>query len=140
VLTPRVHDLLGSYVPSGTTLVEVADLSRMRARIFVSEHDVYRIATGEHTRLGIDGLWSRFDARVLSLAPKSSEIDPAIAQASEYKGLATPNFYVAQVVVANSEGRLEPGMVGTARIYGARRSLASLICREGWRFFARKLW
>ena len=140
VLTPRVRDRLGSLVPSGTTLVEVADLSRMRARIFVSEHEVYRIAIGARARLGIDGLWPKFDARVLSLAPKSSEIDPGIAQATEYKGLATPDFYVAQVVVANSEGRLKPGMVGTARIYGARRSLAGLIWREGWLFFARKLW
>jgi putative peptide zinc metalloprotease protein len=140
VLTPRVRDRLGSFVPSGTALVEVADLSQMRARIFVSEHEVYKIAIGARARLGIDGLWSKFDAPVLSLAPKSSEIDPALAQAIEYKGLATPNFYVATAVVANSEGRFKPGMVGTARIYGARRSLAGLVWREGWRFFARKLW
>jgi putative peptide zinc metalloprotease protein len=140
VLTPRVRDLLGSYVSSGTTLVEVADLSRMRARIFVSEHEVYRIAIGARARLGIDGLWLKFDAPVLSLAPKSSEIDPAVAQATEYKGLVVPNFYVAQVVVENPEGRLKPGMVGTARIYGARRSVAGLVWRESRRFFARKVW
>jgi len=140
VLTPRVRDLLGSYVSSGTTLVEVADMSRMRARIFVSEHEVYRIAIGARARLGIDGFWSKVDARVLSLAPRSSGINPALAHASEYEGLATPNFYVAIVVVANSEGRFKPGMIGTARIYSARRSLAGLVWREGWRFFARKLW
>ena len=77
----------------------------------------------------------------MSLAPKSSEIDPALAQANQYKGLATPNFYVAmQMKSTIPEGDSSPGMVGAARIYGARRSLAGLVWLEGWRFFARKIW
>jgi putative peptide zinc metalloprotease protein len=140
VLTPRMADRLGSYLPEGTTLAEVADLSRMRARIFVSEHDLYRVALGSKARLEVDGLWGKLDARVTSLSPKSSEIDPALAQANQFKGLLAPNFYVAQTEVRNPDGRLKPGMVGAARIYGGRRSLASLAWHEAWRFFARKLW
>jgi multidrug efflux pump subunit AcrA (membrane-fusion protein) len=140
VLTPRVADILGSYAPEGTRLVEVADLGRMRARIFVSEHDLYKIASGARARLEVDGLWGKLDAAVTSLAPKSSGIDPALAEANQLKGLGTPNFYVAQMEVPNSDGRLKPGMVGTARIYGRRRSWAGLIGQEAWRFFARKLW
>jgi putative peptide zinc metalloprotease protein len=140
VLTPRVADRLGSYASEGTTLAEIADLSRMRARIFVSEHDLYKIAIGASARLEVNGLWGKLDARLTSLAPKSSEIDPALAQANQFKGLATPNFYVAQIEVANSNERLKPGMVGAARIYGKRRSLAGLAWQETWRFFARKLW
>jgi len=140
VLTPRVEEQLGSYVPEGTKLVQVADLSRLRARIFVSEYDLYKVALGSRARVEVDGLWRKLDARVTSLAPKSQEIDPALAQPDEYKGLRTPNFYVAQIEVSNSEGKLKPGMVGTARIYGARRSLAGLGWQQTWRFFVRKLW
>jgi putative peptide zinc metalloprotease protein len=140
VLTPHVADRLGSYLPEGTTLAEIADLSRMRARIFVSEHDLYRLAVGSKARLEVNGVWGTLDTRVTSLSPQSSALDPVLAQANEFKGLGAPNFYVAQIEVDNAGGRLKPGMIGTARIYGARRSLAGLAWQETWRFFIRKLW
>ena len=140
VLTPRLADRLGSYLPEGTPLMEVADLSRMRARIFVSEYDLYKVAPGCKARLQVDGVWGDFDARVSSLAPKSSEIDPGLIQTNQFKGLHTPNFYVAEIEVNNFDGRLKPGMVGAARIYGARRSLAGLAGREAQQFVVRKFW
>jgi putative peptide zinc metalloprotease protein len=140
VLTPRVADRMGSYAPEGTTLAEVADLSRMRARIFVSEHDLYKLAVGSPARIQVDGIWGKVDARVTSIAPRSSDIDPALAQESGFKGLQSPNFYVAQMELDNSVGRLKPGMMGDARAYGSRRSLVGLAWQQGWRFFARKLW
>lgn len=140
VLTPRVADQLGSYAPAGTTLVEIADLSRMRARIFVSEHDLYKIAIGANARLAVGGLWGKLDGRVISLAPKSSNIDPGLAQPEPLKGLGAPNFYVAQIEVGNPNGLLKPGMIGDGRIYGKRRSVAGLAAQEAWRFLVRRLW
>ena len=46
VLTPRVSDRLGTYVVEGTELVEVADLNTLRARIYLSEHDMYKLRSG----------------------------------------------------------------------------------------------
>jgi putative peptide zinc metalloprotease protein len=140
VLTSRIADRMGSYAPEGTTLAEVADLSRMRARIFVSEHDLYKLALGAPARIQVDGLWGKVDAQLTSIAPRSSDIDPALAQDSGFKGLQSPNFYVAQMELDNSYGRLKPGMIGDARVYGRRRSLVGLVWQQGWRFFARKLW
>ncbi|MGH9495637.1 MAG: efflux RND transporter periplasmic adaptor subunit [Candidatus Sulfotelmatobacter sp.] len=140
VLTPRLADRMGSYAPEGTTLVEIADLSWMRARIFVSEHDLYKVAVGSPARVQVAGLWGKLDARVISIAPRSSDIDLALAQESGFKGLQPPNFYVAQMEMSNPDGRLKPGMIGGARIYGERRSLVGLFWQQGWRFFARKLW
>jgi putative peptide zinc metalloprotease protein len=140
VLTPRAADRLGSYVPEGTVLAEIADLSRMRARVFVSEYDLYRVAVGANARLGVDGLWGKFDARVISLAPKSSEAGSALTRPEPLRGLGTPNFYVAQLEVSNLNGQLMPGMTGVARIYEGRRSLLGFLWQEGWRFVARKLW
>jgi HlyD family secretion protein len=140
VLTPRLADQMGSYAPEGTTLAEVGNLSRMRARIFVSEHDLYKVAVGSPARIQVDGLWGKVNARVISIAPRSSNIDPALATENTYKGLQPPNFYVAQIEMGNPDGRLKPGMIGDARIYGERRSLVGLFWQQGWRFFARKLW
>jgi len=140
VLTPRLADRLGSYLPEGTPLMEVADLSRMRARIFVSEYDLYKVAPGSKARLQVDGVWGDFEASVSSLAPESSEIDPGLVRANQFKGLRTPNFYVAGIEINNFDGRLKPGMVGAARIYGARRSVAGLAWQEARQFVVRKFW
>src|SRR5262249_49002608 len=42
VLTPHLHDRLGSYLREGTEVAEVADLAALRARIYVSEYDMYK--------------------------------------------------------------------------------------------------
>jgi putative peptide zinc metalloprotease protein len=140
VLTPRVADLLGSYAQEGTDLLDIADLRVMRARIFVSEHDLYKLTPGSRVRLQFNGLWKRWDSRMSSLATQSSQIDPSLAEENKFKGLRPPNFYVVETEIANSDGRLKPGMIGLARIYGVRRSVAGLLWQEGRRFLVRKLW
>lgn len=140
VLTPRVTDRLGSYVLDGMDLMEIANLQVMRARIFVSEHDVYETAIGSRVRLEVDGFWKHWDSRMDTLAPQSAEIDSALAEGNTFKGLQLPNFYVATAQIGNSGARLRPGMVGLARIYGQRRSLAGLVWQKAWRFFVRKFW
>jgi multidrug efflux pump subunit AcrA (membrane-fusion protein) len=140
VLTPRPADHLGSYVTSGTDLVEVADLSRMRARIYVSEHDMYKVKVGARARLGVEGLLQKWDARAVGIAPVSTEIDPSLADQTRYKGLSPPNFYLADILVDNPDGQLKPGMRGTARVYGERRSVAGFGWLEIKNFVGRKVW
>jgi len=140
VLTPRPADLLGSYAQEGTALLDIGDLRVMRARIFVSEHDLYKLAPDSRVRLQFDGLWKRRDSLMSSLATQSSQIDPSLTEENKFKGLRPPNFYVAEAEINNYDGRLKPGMVGLARIYGVRRSVAGLLWQEGRRFLVRKLW
>jgi hypothetical protein len=54
--------------------------------------------------------------------------------------MSAPNYYVVDLLVANQRNELKPGMIGTARVYGARRSLAGLLWREVANFFGRKIW
>jgi putative peptide zinc metalloprotease protein len=140
VLTPKVTDRIGSYLTKGTELIEIGDLRNMRARIFVSEHDFYKVASNSRIRLQVDGLWRRWNSLLDSIAPLSSEMDPALAEENKFKGLRPPNFYVAKAEIDNEDRELKPGMTGEARIYGPRRSLAELIWRETRRFLVRKLW
>lgn len=140
VLTPRIGDLLNSYVSEGTELAEIADVHEMRARIYVSEYDLYKLKIGSSARLLVEGSPGKRDAQVASLAPQSSELDPGFAQVSKFRGLLPPNSYVAGLRIDNSSGTLKPGMEGLARIYGRRRSLASLLSAEARRFWDRKAW
>jgi len=140
VVTPRVKDLLGAYVREGTQLMEVADLSLMRARIYVSEHDLHKASIGSAARLQIEGFLKTWDAHVVAIAPLATEIDPHLAEQVKYEGLRPPNFYVVDLLVSEPGDTLRPGMVGTARIYGQRRSLVTLAGLELLRFFGRKLW
>lgn len=140
VVTPWVENRIGSYVAAGTELVEVDDLSALRARIYVSEHDLYKLRADARGQLRIDGGFKTWKAEVTSIAPSASAIAPGLIDSSKYAGMQAPNFYVVDLLVANSGNELKPGMIGTARINGERRSLSGLIGREIANFFGRKFW
>lgn len=140
VITPRVEDRVGSYLTEGNELVEVADLSTMRARIYVSEFDVRRIQPGASTKIQVQGLWTKWDARTVSTAAAASEMDPHLMQAAQLKGLNAPKFYLVELLVDNSRDKLKPGMTGIARVYGRRRSLAAVGGEAVLNFFGRTLW
>ena len=140
VLTPRLSDRLGAYVPAGTELVEVADLGIMRARIYVSEHDMYKLRVGSRASLQAEGILKKWNAQALAISPVSTEIDSGLKGQTQYQGMRPPNFYSAELLVANPDGRLKPGMSGTARVYGQRRSLAGFIWQEAMNFVGRKVW
>jgi putative peptide zinc metalloprotease protein len=140
VLTPRVGDWLGAYLVEGTELVEVADLNTLKARIYLSEHDMYKLRPDSYARLQIDGKFGLREARVLTVAPESAQIPPGLINLTKYKGLHPPNFYVAELMLANPGGDLRSGMIGTARFYGKRTSLARLAWRSAADFVGRKIW
>jgi putative peptide zinc metalloprotease protein len=140
VLTARIGDELGTYMPQGTLLAEVADLSRLRARIYVSEFEMYKFRGASRARFQVDGSLRKHDATVAGIAPVSSEIAPGLIDLSKYKGQRPPRFYVFDLLAPNSSGSLRPGMAGTARIYGARCSLAGLAASTVWEFIGRKVW
>jgi putative peptide zinc metalloprotease protein len=140
VLTPRVTDRLGSYVTEGTELAEVADLTTMQARMFVSEYDLHRLKLGAPARVMVEGSLHKWDTSVGAIAQRSSATDPELTKVEKLKGLGAPNFYVVDMPVPNPEGTLRTGMVGTARIYGSRRSLLGFLWISIRRGVARKLW
>ena len=133
-------DLLGSHVAEGTELAEVADLANMQARMFMSEYDLHRLQLGAPARLMVDGSVRKLSSEVASIATRSSAIDPALVEPNKFQGLRAPNYYVVDMPIANPEGALKPGMVGTARVYGPRRSILELIYVEAKRGLVRKLW
>ncbi len=139
-VTPRVHDLAGFYVRPGREIVEIADLSILRARAYLPEFALRYVRPGARVSLHFDSLFGSVPGRVDSLAPASSEIETGLADQEKYKGIAAPGYYVALVMVPNTSLALNDGLTGTAKIFVRYRSVAEFVWRELRDFIRRKLW
>jgi putative peptide zinc metalloprotease protein len=140
VLSPSVKDQLGSYVTIGHDLMEIGDLRSMKARLYVSEYELYKLRPGARVVAQVRGVWKKRDTMALAVLPSSAEADPSLEGANQYKGLSPPSFYLVEIILDNADGRLKPGMTGDARIYGGRRSLLQFGWETGTNFFGRKIW
>ncbi len=140
VMTPRVGDRIGSRVEPGTELVEVADLSTLRARIYLPEFAVRKTQVGARARLLPDAAMSSLPGKVLSVAPASSEIEAGLMEHAQYRGIRPPIFYAVTIEVPNPKGELKAGMAGTALITAGHRSIAGLAAETAWDFVRRKVW
>jgi putative peptide zinc metalloprotease protein len=140
VVSPRPADLLGSHLNAGVTAVEIADLSSLRARLYVPESEMREVRLGDEVSLRSDSSFRSFSGSVGEIALASSDIEPGLEPKSEYKGLLAPHYYAVTVQEPNSEGKLRYGMTGAAKIYTMRRSIAGLVWRTINDFVRRKLW
>jgi len=140
VTTPRLADQLGSFIPVGAEVAEVADTRTMRARVYVSEYDLNKYRQDSRARLHVDGILGKWDARNLQVSAAPTNVPPGLIDLTKFKGTRSPTFYEMDLFVSNFDGRLKPGMAGTALVYGRRQSLAAVVAREIADFFGRKVW
>jgi putative peptide zinc metalloprotease protein len=140
VVTPRVEDLLGSYLQSGSEVVQVADLSQLQALIYVPEPDIAKVRVGSFAALHLDALSSSIVGQVALLSTMSSETEKGLLPPGTYKGIQAPRYYVARVPLPNTRERLRDGMAGTAKILVRRQSLAGFAWIGATEFVRRKLW
>jgi HlyD family secretion protein len=101
--------VLGTSQFQGTNVMTIADLSRMEARVDVSENDVILISLGDTTRIEVDALQER----------KLTGVVYEIANSAKTKGLGTQeevtNFEV-KIRILDKDVVLRPGMSMTATI------------------------
>jgi HlyD family secretion protein len=140
VVTPRVGDWQGSYVTEGLELLEVADLSKLRARIHVSEYELYRIKAGSQASIEVRGRIGKWDARTAYVSARPVEMDVRLRDEKEASAANPLHYYLVDLEIDNPRTELRPGMQGVARVYGGRRSLAGLAAESIRNFSGRKLW
>jgi putative peptide zinc metalloprotease protein len=140
VITPRVQDLLGSYVMDGQEILRMADLSALRARIYISEYDLARVQDSAAASLEVGGGLKKWRAQTVSIAPRPTEMDPNLQGIGDLKGTNPPHFYLVDLIVPNPDSTLKPGMTGYARVYGQRLSAFGATRRTISNFLGRKLW
>ncbi len=115
VTTPNLHDLLGSYLKSGSEVAEVADLSTMTARIYVPEFAMHDVRIGAPVRLHAESEFKAWAGTLSSLAPASTSIEPGLIETAQLEGIRAPKFYLGNVELPN-RGDLREGMSGNAKI------------------------
>lgn len=140
VITPRPADQIGRYVKEGTELAEIVDISIMKARIYVSEYDMYKYQPDSFGRIQVDGMLGKWNAAGVQVSTTASAVVPGLIDLSKFQGMRPPTSYEVDLLLGNSDGRLMPGMVGNARVYGRHRSLAGFAYQEVADFFCRKVW
>ncbi len=140
LVTPRMHDLVGSYVGAGAQLAEVADLSSVRARIFVPEHEMQKLKAIQGVTLRMDSEWGSQQGQVVSISPSSQPPDEGLMEKPDYQGIKAPEFFVVTVALPNPSGTLRDGMTGTAKILGNRRSVLGVWLEPLLNAAARRVW
>jgi len=139
LVTPKLKNLVGSFVREGAELAEVDDLTILRARVLVPEFQIHKVFPGAACSLKFESVFWPVRSRVSSIAPVSSEIPLGLIPQEKYKGSAPPTYYDATVPVENP-GELRPGMSGDAKIRVGRRSIAWLFWQTALEFVQRKVW
>jgi len=141
VITPKVQDQLGASLKAGSEFLEIADLSRMRARIYSSEYDLYKIRTGATAKLQLDGMLRRRNGQVSLVSARPTETPLGAGETEKGSRSDEPQqYYFVDIVLENSRNELKPGMTGIARVYGSRRSIGGMAMEEIKNFWGRKLW
>jgi putative peptide zinc metalloprotease protein len=139
VVTPRLQDLVGSYVEPGTEIAEISDSTTMRARIYIPEFGVRDVGVGTRARLQFNSRLMPVSSTLSEIAPVSSEIDPGLREQEQLSGIVPPPFYVGFARIAN-DGSLREGMTGTAKLLVRRRSAAGMLARFTRDLVERRFW
>jgi putative peptide zinc metalloprotease protein len=139
VTSSGITNLRGTYLETGAAVAEIADVSAMRARLFLPEFAVNDVRPGQPVRLLFDGSFQPIDAKISALLPASTSLAPGFESVSSYKGLANTQYYVAEAYLSN-DGTLRDQMSGDAKIRIGRQSIGGLLARQLREFVGRKVW
>jgi len=87
-----------AYMGGGTTLMTIADLSKMVVKVEVNEVDITKVEVGQEVRIGFDAIRGKvYHGRVKKIAP-----------AGVLKGNVV--VYPVEVEITDLDGRIRPGM------------------------------
>jgi putative peptide zinc metalloprotease protein len=140
VVTPRMQDLIGTYILAGTEVAEVSDISAMRARIYVAESDLRKVQSGSRGSIHVNGMLSSLEGVVMAVSRATVDIPEGVMEKEQYIGLHTPHYYMVDIDVPNRASSLKIGMTGEAKVFVRRRSLAGMLEETVKNFVSRKIW
>lgn len=103
----------GEVIGAGQAVAVMADLARVKLRVFISERDLGKIRLGAPVRLRVDAFPGRyFEARVARIDAQAQFTPRDVHMADE----RSRTVYGVTVEAANPEGLLKPGMPADAWI------------------------
>jgi len=140
VMTPRIRNLVGSFVTEGTGLAEVADVQTLQARIFIPDFEIRKVVLGAPASLKLEAQFRPILGRIVSISPTPLEVASGLLPAEQYRGIAPPPYYVATVLVPNVQGVFRSGMSGDAKVEVTGRSLGWFMWQGVHEFVRRRIW
>jgi putative peptide zinc metalloprotease protein len=122
VLTENPGALLDQDAASGQSLLRIAESGPPIVRIFVPVSALDRISTGAEVAIIPLGHFSPIRMTLAPLEGEAVNLPPGLVTRQDYKGIELPAFYSTCMELPPADN-LPLGTAGTARIFGARRSL-----------------
>jgi putative peptide zinc metalloprotease protein len=122
VLTENPGALLDQDAASGQSLLRIAESGPPIVRIFVPVSALDRIPTDAEVALIPPGHFSPIRMTLPPLEGEAVNLPPGLVARQDYKGIELPAFYSTRMQLPSADN-LPLGTAGTARIFGARRSL-----------------
>jgi putative peptide zinc metalloprotease protein len=122
VLTENPDALLDLDAASGQSLLRIAESGPPIVRIFVPVSALDRIPTDAEVALIPPGHFSPIRMKLAPLDGEAVNLPQGLIAKQEYKGIELPAFYSTRMQLPPADN-LPLGTAGTARIFGARRSL-----------------
>jgi putative peptide zinc metalloprotease protein len=139
VATPHTEDLVGRSLDAGDLVLQVTDNANMKGQIYIPEFAMHDVHIGEAVRLLPQGRVRPISGVLSLLSPTSVPIAEGLASKEQLQGINPPRYFLGTVWLKN-DGEMLPGVMGTAKVLVARRSLGSFglrFCRE---LVYRKVW
>jgi len=140
IVTPRIHDLLGSYIQAGTQIAEVADVSSLRARVYVPQPEMHKLEYIHSVALRANSSWLGVTGQLESISPIFDQPPIGLFAVPAYRGVRPPSYFSVTVILQNQSGELRDGMGGLALIYGVRRSLFAVFLEPAVEAIERRFW
>jgi hypothetical protein len=129
VVTSQPSGLAYQQVGSGQALLTIAGndpgQASERLRLYIPAGEMNRIQPGDEVSISLPGAFSILRLRLASIDGESSTLPEGIVVHQDYKGIVLPTFYSARLELEQGSPHLALGTVGSAKVFGARRSLAA---------------
>ena len=138
VVTRHPADLVGRSVDEGDVLLEVNNLSPMKAEVYIPEFAMHEVRNGQRVRLLVRGQVRPLTGVLSNVAPTSSLADGLLPK-EQLQGINPPRYYAGTVLLSNP-GDLSAGMTGLAKVEVARRCLLGFAYEFGRDLLWRKIW
>jgi GAF domain-containing protein/multidrug resistance efflux pump len=128
VLTPRLHELVGSYVAPGQPVSWIGDPANVELELRMPQAELGEIRIGDRVRARVSAHPAvTFEGRVVSIAPRAETVG------------ANPT-YAIRALLDNREGLLRPGMAASAKVITRPQPLAAFLFRRPLRWFRMTIW
>ena len=124
VLTPRMQDLEGRFLPAGAPIAEIGDCGRLKAEILVSERLLPYLTRGGAVSLQLRARPGRIlHGSIVQIGSAARDLPrTADGAGGAMRPAERPERFVAVVAFDNADGSSLPGMSGSAKISLGRKS------------------